>query len=598
MRYQRYKVNSPSLFFRFPFQTAPGLTVSLFLADLGKAVLATAQVLFLAWFTDEAMQVLSTGILRGTFISSIAYFTGSLLLDRMLDIGIRALSVSFQIQVTSAYERFLLVKQCQLPYLSLEEPDTNDLIGRVVQNQAGKMVEGFYNLLSLMECAVRVLGIVMVTVSASFWIGTAFLLMFLLTLPIIKRCGEANYEAYEKAEKSYRAADYLSKVLSSREYVSERTLFSFSDSLNPQWERHQDNARRIMREANKQNTIRSKAASAAIVTFSILIAVFLLIPAGTGAVSPGLYISVLTATTQLLSIFTWNLSGYLEEFAKNKCYLADLEAFLSLPEISMDLENRQAKEGYDMPVREISFQNVSFRYPNSSQWVLRHLTVTLKAGCTYGFVGKNGAGKTTIMKLLLGIYPDYEGTISINGKNLKDFSPAQLRGLFAVVYQDFCRYQISVWENLVIGNPKVPSLEEVMELLSSLGIADKMKQLPQGLNTEMGQLENTGMDFSGGEWQKIAIARALLRNAPICILDEPTASLDPVHESQLYDLFSQVRQGDIRIMITHKLGGVKNADCILVLESGRIQEQGTHEELMSKGQIYYQMYTSQRRWYQ
>lgn len=218
----------------------------------------------------------------------------------------------------------------------------------------------------------------------------------------------------------------------------------------------------------------------------------------------------------------------------------------------------------------------------------------------YAFVGVNAAGKTTITKLLTGLYDNYEGEILINGISLREFSQARLKGLFSVVYQDYSKYYISLYENILLGNVLMTNEEsknQVDRIAASVGLDEVVEALPQGYDTNLGKVRENGTDLSGGEWQRIAIARALFSPAPIRILDEPTAALDPVAESGIYEMFGKISTGITTIFITHRLGAARLADQIIVMDNGQVVESGDHDFLIAKGGMYSKMFESQRSWY-
>ena len=218
-------------------------------------------------------------------------------------------------------------------------------------------------------------------------------------------------------------------------------------------------------------------------------------------------------------------------------------------------------------------------------------------GKHYAFVGVNGAGKTTITKLLTGMYDDFEGKILIDGKSIREFTTSELKGLFSVVYQDFAKYYISLKENIGLGNVHGVSDEEITEALESIGLAELVEELPNGLDTPLGKIKEGSVDISGGQWQRIAIARTIANKAPVHILDEPTAALDPIAESNIYSIFSKISRGKWTIFITHRLSAARLADEIFVIADGRVCEKGSHSELMEKQGVYAEMFEAQRSWY-
>ena len=263
-------------------------------------------------------------------------------------------------------------------------------------------------------------------------------------------------------------------------------------------------------------------------------------------------------------------------------------------------ETKEDEYAPDITTKEfqtIVFSHVSFKYPKTNTYILKDFSLKIEKGKKYAIVGKNGAGKTTLIKLLFKLY-DYEGQIFINGKELREIPNCNLRELFSVVFQDFAKYNMSFNENIMMGRDKFISQQIVHSMIEKMGLKDVVNRLKSGINTQLGKLEKDSEDLSGGEWQRVGILRSILRDAPISILDEPTASIDPVSESKMYKLFSDLSDGKTMLMITHRLGATKIADVIVVIENGVAQEIGTHKELMRQNGLYKKMYNTQRGWYE
>jgi ATP-binding cassette, subfamily B, bacterial len=241
---------------------------------------------------------------------------------------------------------------------------------------------------------------------------------------------------------------------------------------------------------------------------------------------------------------------------------------------------------------------VTFAYPDTDKEILKNFNLKLYAKKYYAFVGANGAGKTTITKLLTGLYDNYTGSILIDGKNLRNFTQPELKAMFSIVYQDYAKYQISMKDSIGLGHVHGAVEQEIMNAVNSIGLNEVVGKLPYGIDTSLGKVKEHGFDLSGGEWQKVAIARSLLSHAPIHILDEPTAALDPVIESEIYQLFGKVSKGRTTFFITHRLGATRLADEIVVIAGGQVAEQGSHNKLMNMGGIYFEMFEAQRGWYE
>lgn len=245
----------------------------------------------------------------------------------------------------------------------------------------------------------------------------------------------------------------------------------------------------------------------------------------------------------------------------------------------------------------IEFSHVSFKYPRTENYVLRDINITIKSGEHLSVVGLNGAGKTTFIKLLCRLYDVTEGEILVDGVNIKEYSEEEYRRLFAVVFQDFQLFAFSLRENIALADS--PDDEQINEVLKLSGFYDDAQKLEHGLDTTLFKsFDEKGTELSGGQQQKTAISRALYRNAPVVILDEPTAALDPVAEYEIYRQFNSLVGGRTAIYISHRLSSCKFCDRIAVFADDTIKEYGTHDELAEKqGGIYAQMFAAQAQYY-
>lgn len=251
------------------------------------------------------------------------------------------------------------------------------------------------------------------------------------------------------------------------------------------------------------------------------------------------------------------------------------------------------------PMREgIRFHNVSFRYPEHTHWTLRHVDLHIRAGETLALVGLNGAGKTTLVKLLTRLYDPTEGHISIDGIDLRDIDPADLHEHMGVIFQDFVRYQMTLNDNIGFGNIAAINDEVRIQQAAAHGGADEIaNQLSQGYQTTLGRQFQQGRELSGGQWQKIALSRAFMRDGGILILDEPTAALDAQHEYDVFQRFRELTAGRTAILISHRFSTVRMADRIAVLEHGTLREIGSHAELIAAQGLYAELFEMQAQGY-
>jgi len=309
---------------------------------------------------------------------------------------------------------------------------------------------------------------------------------------------------------------------------------------------------------------------------------------------------------QALQRFSGRLDQVMRHFAtlhEQSLYLGDLYEFLEIdaperPEWRAPLEEEDSGGAVEVPSSaEIELRGVSFAYPGSDRLVLRGIDLTIKAGERIALIGENGAGKSTLVRVIMGLYQPTEGQVLLNGVDLREIPEKKLRRCFAAVFQEFVKYQFPAGENIRFGRLEDAEPWEVAEAAQLAGAASFIEQLPQGYETLLGRPLG-GVDLSGGQWQKLAIARALIRKAPVVILDEPTAALDPQSEAEVYRQFGEMTRGRTAILISHRLGSARLADRIVVLKEGRIVEMGSHDELVALGGEYARLFELQAQWYQ
>ena len=247
----------------------------------------------------------------------------------------------------------------------------------------------------------------------------------------------------------------------------------------------------------------------------------------------------------------------------------------------------------------IEFKNVSFHYPGSERCVLQNVNITFSPGQTTVLVGLNGAGKTTLIKLLTRLYDPTDGVILLDGRDIREYDLESLYGMFGIIFQDFGRYAVTVGENISFGDLSLtPSHDSLMEAARQSNADGFIEKLPQGIDTPLTrQFERTGSELSGGQWQKLAIARAFYSRSDILVLDEPTASLDPLAEQEIFNEFDRLRSGKMSIFVSHRLSSATTAGQIIVLEGGRVVEKGTHKELMEQKGKYYNLFSVQAKRY-
>ena len=282
----------------------------------------------------------------------------------------------------------------------------------------------------------------------------------------------------------------------------------------------------------------------------------------------------------------------LSTIADQALFLTDLIAFF---EMKPTIQSKPNALPAPRPIREgFEFRNVSFRYPGSSRLVLNGLNFHLRPGERVALIGENGEGKTTIVKLLTRLYDPVEGEILLDGIDLRDYDLEDLYGEIGVIFQDFMRYEMTARENIAVGRIERMNDRDMLEQSAAKSMAvDVLRKLPRGLEQMLGRRFDGGVDLSGGEWQKVALARAYLRDAQVLILDEPTSALDARSEYEVFKRFAELTAGKMALFISHRFSTVRMADRIVVLENGRIAEEGDHDTLTSLGGRYAEMFELQ-----
>lgn len=584
---------------KIPFECSPVPAAYTALQMVILGIISTIQVVVTANFLDNAIKILQGELEMARIYSSLLAMIGLIAYTWLFGELMRFSRTRMQLGVERKFGTAVMEKRARLSYHHVENSDTWDLISRVGSGSEGNLITSYNNLLSMISTVLRIGGLLLLLITQVWW---AALLIIVFSVPLLGyaiKSGKANYEAGREVSKHRRKSNYLSSVLTGRDTVDERTLFSYGDQLNEMWHERFEFARKRVVSTQKIWFIKMKLGGVITALISILIVLVLLNPVLTGVLSIGMFIALVNAIFGLVQMMSWELTNYMDTLARSREFLVDLTKFANLDET---VDAVALPSSSPPKFESLEFKQVTFEYPETEKLILKNTSFKIEAGKHYAFVGINGAGKTTIAKLIAGLYTNYTGEILLNNRSLREYTQSELKAFLNIVYQDFARYQISVKDNIGVGNIEKYVNEDCLKAIetaaASVGLEEAVCKLPQGLDTPLGKILKDGQDVSGGEWQHIAMARAMFNPAPLRILDEPTAALDPIRESELYHKFEAISRGKTTIFISHRLGSTKLADWIFVIDDGYVAEQGTHEELMSLRGLYDKMYDSQRGWYQ
>ncbi|WP_291408801.1 ABC transporter ATP-binding protein [Devosia sp.] len=484
----------------------------------------------------------------------------------------------------------LMAHAAQLDLMHFESAEYQDRLERARRQAAGRNA-----LLSQLFGQAQDM-ITVLTLAAGLFVYAPWLILLLPVSFIPSIWGETRFNTMAYMVSRWRTPErreleYLRYIGASAETAKEIKLFGLGGFLI---ERFKKLADEIFLENRRIAFLRAiwGALFAAISTLAYYAAyAFIVWRTVTGEFTIGDLAFLSGSFLRLNGLFQKILLGF-TQIAGQSMFLDDLFSFF---EIEPEVLAPAHPKAFPVPIqRGIRFDNVGFRYPETENWVIRGLSFTLNAGETLALVGENGAGKTTIVKLLARLYDPSEGHITIDGIDLKDMAPADIHAHLGVIFQDFIRYSFSARDNIGVGRVEEKDNQPRIDQAAEQSLAHAViAKLPKGYDQQLGRLFKQGRDLSGGEWQKVAIARSYMRDAELIILDEPTAALDAKAEAEVFARFKGLASGKTAVIISHRFSTVRMADRILVLEDGAILEAGSHEELLARGGRYAELFELQ-----
>ena len=435
--------------------------------------------------------------------------------------------------------------------------------------------------------------VILATAPGLWWTAPVMILISIPTAAVNFAYRHKTFQYMRRRSKDRRQMTYYSDLMVNKDMVKEIRMYDLSDEFveryNNVFARYYAGLRRlILRESVWQVTL-TLLSSVINCVFFALIAMRVFdgtIQIGDYSYFTGALTSIATTVSGLISVSAHVYEGTL--------FIDNLISFMKEKPTVVPLTDTPAPVEKGKP-HTIEFVDVSFAYPGSDRLVLEHINLKFRPGETVVLVGLNGAGKTTFIKLLTRLYDPTEGKILLDGRDLREYDIKELYQIFGIIFQDFGKYAVSVADNVRFGDiHRQTDDEAIRRAAKDSGADDYISRLPGGYDTPlMRYFEPEGTELSIGQWQKLAIARAFYSSSDILILDEPTASLDPMAEQEIFNQFDQLRQDKTTIFVSHRLSSATVASKIVVLEYGRLIEEGTHRELMDKGGRYYELFTTQ-----
>ena len=502
------------------------------------------------------------------------------------------------IQLRIHLERAVVGKTARISMTALEDADHQALLARLRDEPEKRYAQGFFSVLQILGGTAGTVGILMLIINnAPFYLLVIFLLLGLMVL-VFRLIGKSKAAMYQTRQEISRRSDYLSGLLFDRHLAQEKKLFGYTHFIQKLYEEETiQSGRQLIRSVLISNMILWVYDNITFL-FSASAYLVLLVPLYRGEIDIGLYLAVIPALARLGAFFVEVGSKHYPAYQEYRACLADLEKLNALPE---QYYVHEEENSVPPDFHVIKGENIVFRYPGQKEPILNGLNFTFQAGKNYALVGENGCGKSTLIKLLMGFYQPDSGSITIDGVNIQELGFAKVQQYFSAVFQDFNRYDYTIKENIFISSLEKESPGDAIHRAAREAEMDTwILSNPDVYDTKLGDLEDGGIDLSGGQWQRLAIARMLYRKAGIYIWDEPAAAMDPLVESRLYADFLHKRSEQCaNIFVTHRLGAAVKADEICVLENGRFVEQGNHAQLLQKKDgLYRRMFQAQKGMYE
>ncbi|WP_127489196.1 ABC transporter ATP-binding protein [Paenibacillus ehimensis] len=503
----------------------------------------------------------------------------------------------FETLLSNRITMLIMEKSISLSLSDFENAQVQDALKRA-QNEAGhRPYQILQQILSIVTASITLFSTAAMLISWKWWAAFLLILIPLTSFYSFLRIGQQEFMLQWNRAPKMRQTWYLSVLLTRDISFKEIKVFQLGGYLLGKY--HE-----LLRQflAEDKRMIKKRLGVGAIFQATQQgVNAFMFLMVLWSAYKREILIGHVVSYTQAITltlVSSQNLTQSILSLCQHNLFLQQLFAFLDLQSSdpsARKIEALEASRPATTPViQSVEFRNVSFRYPGSSYPALQNVSFTLQRGETLAIVGRNGSGKTTLMKLLTQLYDSFEGDILINGVSIRDMDCEAFRRKVGVVFQDFVQYEMQVRQNIGFGNAaKMEEDAELWKAADRAGIAGLIQSMPAGLATQLGRLFDEGQQLSGGQWQRIAIARAFMREAELYVLDEPSSMLDPETELQVFQAFRELVRDRLGIFISHRYSAIRYADQILMMDQGSVVEQGNHQQLMQQNGMYAELYMMQ-----
>jgi ATP-binding cassette subfamily B protein len=572
----------------------PWMTLALAVLNLLQGGLPAARVWLSKLLIDAVVAAVTSGegtaVLPQVFVLvSLQFLIGAA--GNVLGTVSNICQQLLQEQVANRIQMLVMRHANQLDLVFFERPKFYDLLQQVQREATFRPVQMVQTAFGLIRQILTFASLLALLVNLEWFIAAAALLAPIPAFVSSARYGWQGYQMMRWQSPMRRMMSYLTNLMTTDMYNKEVKLFTLGDFFIERF------ARLFQRyyAENRGLVIRRYLAGAGWSMLTVLTSglTFFYVAFRTlgGSISVGgltLYVQAADGVSQAFSAVLGGLQSMYEHqlYLKTLFELLDFQPLVRAPEHPLPVR-RPMQEG-------IEFRNVTYAYEGKDEPALKNVSFKIAKGETVAIVGHNGAGKTTLVKLVSRLYDPQEGQVLIDGHDVREYDPDELRSEFGVLFQDFVSYQFSARENIGVGRvERLDDAPAIAQAAHKSGAASVIEGLPEGYDTVLGKWFDGGVNLSGGEWQKVALGRAFMREAQILILDEPSAALDAKAESELFSRLQDLAHGRTAIFISHRFSTVRRADRILVFEQGSLIESGTHEELLALGGRYAELFNLQ-----
>jgi ATP-binding cassette subfamily B protein len=585
--------------FRLVWDAHHGATIIMALLTLGGALIPAAQAWVGKLIIDSVVASINGQIPPQTgLLAVLPYLTIEFLLILAQSGIAQARSLAEHIlhaRLNYSLNTRIIRKALELDLTHFENADFYDKLQNARREADWRALQIMNNGFYIVQNIITLISFGAILLTFNIWLT---LLLFGATIPAFiaqSKYAQLNFRLLSWRAPEARKLNYLEYLLTVDSSVKEVKLFGLGEPLLG---RYAELFWKFMREDQALAQKRSFASFGwgLLATLSYYFAyAWIIFETIGGAITLGamtMYLSIFRSSQNVFQTLFFGLSDLYE----NALFMSNLFAFLDLkPQMPVTANPIALPRPI---VHGLEFRHVSFKYPDREAYALRDVSLTIKPGEKIALVGANGAGKTTFVKLLTRLYDPSEGQVLIDGIDLREVDPKELQKRIGVIFQDFVKYHLPVRENIGFGQiDELDNEARIVDSATRAGADATIRSLPQGYDTMLGKWFERGNDLSGGEWQKVALARAFMREAEVLVLDEPTAALDAMNEYAIFQRFRELTDNKIALLISHRFSTVRMADRIVVLEDGHIIETGTHAELLALGGEYAKLFTIQAEGY-